>query len=258
MRAVVAGGRGFIGRHVCTALARAGHDVRVVGRGEPLGDGDVIIHLGLFDEATAAAVSTEVAGRPFVVASSGDVYFVYDQIHGREPWDGVQPAALTEDAPLRTQLYPYGRVAQTPKGTLVDYDKILVERAVLPNATVLRLPKVHGDGDPQPVLGGVAAWIASGRTVLLDTRVASWRWTFGRADDIAQAFVLAATAQRPDVYNVGEAVTPTWAERVAALGGDVQLVPTDQVPRELALPIAQPVDLVFDTTKIRRELGYSR
>jgi nucleoside-diphosphate-sugar epimerase len=256
MRAIVAGGRGFIGRHVCAALARAGHDVRVVGRGEPLGDGDAIIHLGLFDEATAAVATREVDGRPFIVASSGDVYFVYDQIRGREPWDGVQPAPLAEDALLRTQLYPYGRVAQTPKGTLVDYDKILVERAVLPHATVLRLPKVYGDGDSQPVLGSVAAWIASGRAVLIDARLASWRWTFGRADDIAHAFVLAATAGAAGVYNVGEVVTPTWAERVAALGGDVQLVAADQVPRELAVPIAQPVDLVLDTTKIRRELGY--
>jgi nucleoside-diphosphate-sugar epimerase len=258
MRAVVAGGRGFIGRHVCAALARAAHAVRVVGRGEALGDGDVVIHLGLFDEATAAAAAREVAGRPLVVASSGDVYFVYDQLRGREPWDGVQPGPLAEDAPLRTQLYPYGRVAQTGKGTLVDYDKILVERAVLPHATVLRLPKVHGDGDPQPVLGATCAWIASGRPVPIAASVADWRWTFGRVDDIAHAFVLAAAAGRTGVYNVGEAVTPTWAERVAMLGGEVARVPADQVPRELALPIAQPVDLVLDTAKIRRELGYAR
>src|SRR5687767_1594978 len=99
MRVIVAGGAGFIGRHVCAWLEAAGHEARVVRRGEPLGEGDAIIHLALYDEATASAVAEEVGERLLVVASSGDVYYVYDQIHGRERWDGYNDGVpLREDA----------------------------------------------------------------------------------------------------------------------------------------------------------------
>src|SRR5438046_3071912 len=124
MQVLVAGGRGFIGRRVCAWLEREGHHVRVAGRGERLVGGDVVVHLGLFDERTACGVVAQLEGRPLVVGSSGDVYRVYDQLRGREPWDGVQPGPLDEDAPLREQLYPYGRIVPTPKRMLLDYEKI--------------------------------------------------------------------------------------------------------------------------------------
>jgi nucleoside-diphosphate-sugar epimerase len=258
VKVVVAGGRGFVGRHVCAWLARAGHEVAVAGRGDSL-DGDIVIHLALFDEATARTAVAAVGSRPLVVASSGDVYRVYDQLRGREPWEGVQPGMLSEDAPLRAELYPYGREAVTPKGTFVDYDKILVERAVLAaGATVLRLPKVYGPGDPLPELGPAVRRARAGAPVVIGNRVAAWRWTHGYVEDIAHAIGLAATLPvvRGRIYNVGEPDPPTAVERLRAAVGAVEIVADDAVPAELATPIANAVDLVYDTSRIRRELGY--
>jgi nucleoside-diphosphate-sugar epimerase len=184
-----------------------------------------------------------------VVASSGDVYFAYDQVHGREPWDGVQPGPLDEDAPLRVQLYPYGRRAETPKGTFVDYDKILVERVVLDaGATVLRLPKVWGPGDPGTLVSTALRTQLVGEPVAIAAAHARWRWTHGYVEDVAHAIGLAALSPRARVYNVGERDTPTLADRLHAIviesGG-------------LAVPIAHAVDLVMATERIRAELGYA-
>lgn len=257
VQVLVAGGRGFIGRHVCEWLTREGHHVRVSGRGEPLIGGDVIIHLGLFDARTAREVASQLQGRPLVVASSGDVYFAYDQMRGREPWDGVQPGPLGEDAPLRVQMYPYGRMVSTPKRTLVDYEKIHVEREVAP-ATVLRLPKVWGPGAPPPPFAAEIRRVREGERAVLGERLAGWRWTHGYVDDVAHAIGLAATLPqaRGRTYNVGEASPRTTLERLRSFVGEVDIVPDDDVPPELRLPLANPVDLVFDTSRIRRELGY--
>ena len=259
MDVIVAGGRGFVGTHVCAWLVEHGATVRVAGRGDPLDGGDVIVHLGLFDETCARDVARELRDRRLVVASSGDVYFVYDQLRGREPWDGVQPGALAEDAPLRSQLYPYGRDAMTPKGRFVDYDKILVERAVLDvGATVLRLPKVYGPGDPAPVYAPAVRRMRGNAPVVIGERVAGWRWTHGYVEDVAHAIGLAATHAelRGRIFNVGEAATPSQLDRLCAVVGAVEVVPDDRVPSELAAPIVNAVDLVLDTSRIRRELGY--
>lgn len=194
-----------------------------------------------------------------MVASSGDVYYVYDQLRGRVPWDGVQPRALAEDARLREELYPYGRIAETPKGTFVDYDKILVERAAMAasHITVLRLPKVYGPGDPAPIFGAVVRRMLRGEPVVVGERVARWRWTHGYVENVAHAIGLAATSGARGVYNVGEADPPPLVDRLRAIAvGEVEVVPDERVPAELRIPIANPIDLVFDTTRIRLELGY--
>ncbi len=62
-----------------------------------------------------------------------------------------------EDAPLRDRRYPYRgevpRATDDPERWLDDYDKILVEQAVMGElslpGTVLRLPMVYGPGDLQ-------------------------------------------------------------------------------------------------------------
>jgi nucleoside-diphosphate-sugar epimerase len=251
---LVAGGRGFVGRHTCAWLAERGDIVHVAGRGDPLDRGGVVVHLGLFDEATAIAAVAQLRGRPLVAASSGDVYFAYDQLHGRESWDGVQPGPLSEDAPLRTQLYPYGRRADAggePKRVVIDYDKILVERVVLAaGGTVLRLPKVWGAGDTGTLVTTALRKRLAGEPVVVARAHASWRWTHGYVDDVAHAIGLAARAPRNRVYNVGERDTPTLAERL-------QAVIADEASPELRVPIAHAVDLVMATDRIRAELGYA-
>jgi nucleoside-diphosphate-sugar epimerase len=95
-----------------------------------------------------------------------------------------------------------------------------------------------------------------GAPVVLGERVAGWRWTHGYVEDVAHAIGVAATRHVPGIYNVGEADPPTALERLRAIVERAEVVPDDRLPPDLVVPIANPVDLVFETSKIRRELGY--
>jgi nucleoside-diphosphate-sugar epimerase len=266
MLLAVAGGRGFIGAHVVAAALRAGHEPLVTGRGEAIPSAaDAVVHLGLFSEADAAhALAPEGARRRrWVIASSGDVYRRYGWLLGNEA-DPGPPGPLDEDAPLRTQLYPYGRHAQGPRGELVDYDKILVECAGrAAGAVVLRLPKVYGPGSSAP-FGAWLERLSAGQQVRVAESVAAWRWTHGYVEDVAEALVLAAQTAGIDgrVYNVGETATPTLRARIEALAaaagrpGAVAVVPDQEVPPDLRVPILRVADLVYDTRRVRAELGW--
>jgi nucleoside-diphosphate-sugar epimerase len=119
VRVAVIGGRGFVGRATVAALGRRGHDALPVGRGDRVPAVDAIIHLALYSEADARA-ARGLGGR-LVVASSGDVYRAYGQLVGLA--DGpAAPGPLDEEAPLRSQLYPYGRVIEMRGRTYLDYE----------------------------------------------------------------------------------------------------------------------------------------
>ncbi len=300
MNILIIGGTGFIGRHVTADLARDGHDVTVLHRGihePPLptlvrhvraatagipvtefpdeirrATFDVIIHMVLTgdrDTAAAQLAFRERAGR-LVAISSGDVYSASAQVLGKEPPSGDPSALIAEGAPLRKELFAYGRRIASPWGEIDDYEKILVERvatsdASLP-ATVLRLPMVYGPGDPQQRFGPYIAQMRERRPVIfISERQARWRYTHGYVENVAQAIALAATNPRAvtRTYNVGEHPTPTLEARVRALGdaaawrGELAIVPEAQLPAELRSPTIYARDVIFDTNRIRTELGYS-
>ena len=84
MRALVTGGSGFVGRHVCAALRERGHEVVVAGRaGE---DGQVDVAFELADagsvraavEGAAPDVIFHLAAQAFVPASIRDPMATYD------------------------------------------------------------------------------------------------------------------------------------------------------------------------------------
>ncbi|HEY7462514.1 MAG TPA: NAD-dependent epimerase/dehydratase family protein [Gemmatimonadota bacterium] len=305
MRVLIVGGTGFIGRHVARALDAAGCEVTVLHRGPHDGDlpgsvrhvrdesaaipvtrfpdaalrpaPDVVVHMVPIGEADARAAVEAFRGvaRRLVAVSSGDVYRAYGRLIGKEPsespeWLSGSPGPfLPEDAPLRTTLYPYGREVEGPWGPLRDYEKILVERAVLGEpglpGTVLRLPKVYGPGDPRSVFLPYLKRMDDGRpAILLGYRQARWRWTHGYVEDVAAAIALAAMDERAAgrVYNVGELPTPTLAARVLALGrvagwqGRIVTLPDDRLPAHLRTPYGSEPDLAYDTARIRTELGY--
>ena len=304
MRVTVIGGTGFIGQHVLARLAQQGHEVTVVHRGEhepelppsvrhvhdekaavPVlefprelmaGATDVVIHMVLVGERDAEAAVRAfhgVAGR-MVAISSGDVYRAYGQLIGSEPDAGdardAHAALLSEDAPLRRALYPYGREATGPWGPLRDYDKILVERVVMSApglaGTALRLPRVYGPGDRQhTLLPFIRRMLDQRPAILLGAAQARWRWTHGYVENVADAIAAAATDERAagHIYNVGEPATPTVEERVRMLGGvvgwsgDIVILPDDRLPRHLAGPYSYASDLAFDTSRIRDELEWT-
>jgi nucleoside-diphosphate-sugar epimerase len=207
-----------------------------------------------------------------VAISSQDVYRAFGRVNGKEsgPLDSLP---ITEDSALRQNLYPYRgetlRNEDDPKKWQDDYDKILVERVVMGDAnlpaTILRLPMVYGPGDYQHRLFPYLKRMDDKRpAILLDEAEADWRWTHGYVESVADAIALAVTEQRAtgQIYNVGEPFPLTMAEWIALIGkiagwqGRVVSVPHGRLPEPLRFGINAEQDMVVDSSRIRRELGY--
>lgn len=294
MRILVIGGTRFIGPPAVRRLVERGHQIAVFHRGETEAElpsdvehlhGDrarlpefadavrrfgpeVALDMAAYTEAEARGAVDAVRGvaRRVVAVSSMDVYRAYGRFHGTEPGP-PEPVPLTEDARQRERHYPYRGEGRA----LDDYEKILVERAVMNSrdvaGTVLRLPMVYGPGDYQHRLFVDLKRMDDARAaILLAGEVARWRWTRGYVEDVAAAIALATTDDRAAgrVYNVGEADALTYAEWVEALGraagwpGRVVALPRERLPAHLMPPggnYAQ--NLITDTTRIRDELGYA-
>jgi nucleoside-diphosphate-sugar epimerase len=269
-RILIVGGTRFIGAHAARQLVAAGAEVTVLHRGQsesPLpdtvrhirdpraaypivefpdaagkADWDVVIHMVMMGETDARAAASAFGGRAgrLVMISSGDVYRAYGRLTGHEPGP-ADPVPLTEDAPLRGALYPYRAQAEKMGAYAHDYEKILAERVTreaAPPSVILRLPKVYGPGDNSDLA-----------TVYAFASQPHWRWTHGHVENVARAIVLAAThpAAPGRTYNVGEPVTPSMGERLARL-------PAKPVRR--APPFHYEQDIVYDTARIRAELGF--
>ncbi|MEP6800370.1 MAG: NAD-dependent epimerase/dehydratase family protein [Acidobacteriota bacterium] len=298
MRVLVVGGTGFLGPPVVSRLSNLGHQVTVYHRGEheaqlPFGvrhvhspqaappilffpeeltelAWDVVLAMSPIGERDSAHLMATFRGiaRRVVAVSSADVYRAYGVFRGTEEED-PDLRILTEDAPLRGNLFPYRDSGAQP-AYLADYEKILVERIVqsdpgLPG-TVLRLPAVYGPGDRQHRFASPWRRIADGRpAIVLGRAHAAFRWTHGYVEDVAQAIALAVTTERARgrVYNVGEASTPTIAGRMEAFGralgwgGRVAVLDEARLPRALAAAGNFEQPLVCDTSRIRRELDWS-
>ena len=300
MKILIMGGTGFVGPRVVELLVEEGHEVAVFHRGrtvadlpvgvehilgdrERLGDStdefgrfspEVVVDVAPMLEEHARAVMETfggLAGR-VVAVSSGDVYRAYGRLTGLEPGP-PDPVPLREDASLRERLYPYRgekpRAADDPMRWADEYEKILVERAVMGDpglpGTVLRFPAVYGPGDGQRRLFPYLKRMDDGRpAILLGEGMARWRWTRGYVENVAAAVALAATDERAAgrVYNVGEAEALTEAGWVGAIGGaagwdgEVVAVPEDRLPAHLSMSLDTSQHLFTDTSRIREELGY--
>jgi nucleoside-diphosphate-sugar epimerase len=274
MRILIVGGTGFIGPYVANEFHERGHEVTVFHRGrhESLLLPDVrhftseqaampvmtfprdllrhefelVVHMIAMGEAdTRAAVRTFTGhAARLVTLSSGDVYRAYGRFTGLEPGE-AEAGLLHEDSPLRDTLFPYRAQAKSAADLNYYYEKILVEREALGQAqlpgTVLRLPKVYGP-----------AGNANLATIYGYRDQPGWRWTHGYVENISAAIVLAALhpAGANRVYNVGEASTPSIAERLRTL-------PPSSLPPAAANRYDFRQNIAFDTTRIRKELGYA-
>lgn len=290
-----------MGPYVIASLSAAGHEVTVFHRGqtkselpqgveELLGDRDrlldyvdvlrtfspdVVLDMMMMNEGHARDLLATFAGYAgrVVMASSVDVYQAFGRVNKRE--DGkVDPALITEDAPLRQRLYPYrGETARTeddPARWMDDYDKIPAERVVMSHpelpGTVLRLPAVYGLNDHVHRMFRYLKRMLDGReTILLEEGEANWRWTHGYVENVADALALAVTEKQASgrIYNVGEPWAWSIAERVERIAhavnwhGRIVVVPKERVPEKLLWGIDTAQDIVVDSKRIRQELGYS-
>lgn len=273
MRVLLVGGTKFIGPYVASILVADGHEVIVFHRGEtesriPSGvrhihspnaaipvlefplevvelKPDVVIHMiamGEDDTCRALEAFKNKTSR-IVWISSGDVYRAYGLFAGLEKGD-PEPGLLNEDSPLREVLYPYRKSSTSAQDLNYFYEKILLERAVLENSNapsvILRLPKVYGPGGNADLA-----------TIYRYRHHPTWRWTHGYVENVAQAVVLAALhpAALGRTYNVGEAYTPTVAERLKLLP------PSDLLP-DYETNFDFRHDIAYDTSRIRRELAF--
>jgi nucleoside-diphosphate-sugar epimerase len=286
LRLLVIGGSGFVGGAAVARLRGLGHEAATFHRGESAdirGDRreltafrdafariepDTVVDTISYTEADAASLVATfrgIAGR-LVVLSSQDVYAQYGRFLGLET-GAADPAPAREDSPLRQSRFPY-RATARPGEMAYDYEKILVEEAAASDAalpaTVLRLPCVFGPGDPHHRVGQVLARMRRGEPVLLERAEASWRWTRGYVENVADAIALAATDARAAgrTYNVGEEAARTeadWAReigRAAGWEGEVRVVAREELPAAPAEPYDFEHDLAADTGRIRRELDY--
>ncbi len=296
LRVLVIGGTRFIGLHTIRALVAAGCEVAVFHRGTTETAGlphvqhlhgdrrdllssvrdferfapDVVldmIPLTRADAVDTMLAFTGLAGR-LVAISSQDVYLAYDILRNRADEPPV-PQPMTEDAPLRTQLYPY-RDLFPPDNRMFTYDKIPVEQTYLGEVglpgTILRLPAVYGPDDYQHRLFPYLKRMVDGRRwILLDEQASQWRWSRIYVQNAAEAIAMAVVSDAASgrTYNVAAPQARTETEWVKAIGasfgwsGEVVTLPTEQVPdhlRDEDLNFAQ--DLVADTTRIRDELGF--
>jgi nucleoside-diphosphate-sugar epimerase len=300
MRILVIGGTRFIGPCVVRRLFADGNEVTLFHRGKSMADlpesithmlgdrhnlmdfksafkslkPDIVLDMAPVTEQDARLVVDTFKGIAYrvVALSSQDVYRAYGILIGLEQGE-IEKMPLTEDANLRTRLYPYRddepRAEDDPQKLLDDYDKILVEKVYtsvseLPG-TILRLPMVYGPGDYQHRLFEYLKRMDDGRpAILLEEGYANWQWTRGYVENVADAIVLAIendTATKR-IYNVGKEEVLSTAEwiriiaRCAGWDGEIVVIPKDKLPKDLVPGMRSEQHLVSDTTRIREELGY--
>jgi nucleoside-diphosphate-sugar epimerase len=292
MRVLVLGGTRLTGPFLVRRLDALGHQVSVFHRGEHETDlpahvrhihgdfndpphelraatPDVLVHMWALTRSDAerfVAFFRGFAGRA-VVISSCDVYRAYGCFQRLESGP-ADPIPLAEDAPLRESRYPY-RNKKGPVEIPDHYDKVLVEAALreqnsLP-VTILRFPAVYGPHDYHRFRPWVQKLVSGNGEIKLQEDFARWRWTHGFVEDVAESVVLAATqeAAAGRTYNVGEATTPPWAERlrewarVAGWRGRIVPVAADALPESERMAQDFSHHLVIDTRRIRAELSYA-
>ncbi len=298
MQFIILGGNGFIGHFFTQSLLEAGHQVVVIHRGsrkitphpqlvsvvmerrETERLARLIDHYRpdwLVDFIAYTAQDAwdwkgicEQFALPLLLISSGDVYEAYDVLQKQS----LRPplGMLTEEAPLRKQLFPYGQKANPadPDTPWQQYEKILVEnllRNTLPvPPTIARLALVYGPQDPRHRFAPYIKRMLDQRPyILLDQGKASWKWSriFVRnAAHALQCLVEQGEKSRGKVYNLAEEAARTELEWLKILAeklnwqGEICLCETHQLEPPLRENLRWEQDLLMDSSKIRTQLGY--
>jgi nucleoside-diphosphate-sugar epimerase len=285
MRVVVLGGTGFVGRAVVEELQAHGDEALVVHRGEHevetvaspphlhasrsdlarfrgtirdfRPDAFLDVPAGTREEAEAVIRAIPQDFR-FVVLSSMDVYRAYGSLLAGTATDA---GPLDESAPVRTQRYIHrGQGYQ-----FEQYEKLDVEDACLSvGATVLRLPMIYGEHDPQRREKFILRRCRAGRPKI-PMGPGTLLWSRGYVRDIAAGIRLAIESERAsgEIFNLCEATTAPirlWAGQiVTAAGAHTELVevPEDLLPEDMRITRSVSQHLLFDSSKAREILGWS-
>lgn len=304
MKVLIIGGSGFIGGYVSKQLVARGDEVINFHRGQtPLDSSidddetggahweiigqrsnlesyreemrklspEVVIDMIAMSESDAQSLMNTFTGiaKRGVVISSADVYRNYELLRGVEE-DTPDPNRLTENSPLRTNLFAYRRQAKDETDRFYNYEKILVERAVINSlelpVTVLRLPAVYGPGDQRHRLYPYLKRMEDGRpAILVERRMMDWRWTRGYVENVAAAISWSAGDQSSGsrIYNVGESnglPEKDWIAQIAEVAGwlgQVVGVEPAQLPGQMRSGLCWQHLLETDTSLIHAQKGFS-
>jgi nucleoside-diphosphate-sugar epimerase len=245
--------------HVHGDFARFGEYLPQLVRRKP----ELVIDLAPYIDKDGHGVRHFLGGPArAVVTTSQDVYRAFAVLHGSEPAEQPQPTPLTEESETRTRRSP----DMTPE---MDYDNLEVEQALAGDAapvTILRLPLIYGPHDPQRRLTHYVRRMYDGRpAILLDERLARFRWSRSYVENVAAAVVLAATDDRARgrTYNVAERHTATWEEWLRDIAdacgwkGEIVALPAERLPAALHFAVPAGQDLDASSERIRGELGYT-
>lgn len=231
---------------------------------------DVVLDMVAYTQSDAQDVIETFKGIAdrVVGISSQDVYRAHDILWGREV-GLLDPTPLSEDSPLRSQLYPYQN-APHPIEIPSDYDKILVEQIYMtasdPIGTILRLPMVYGPNDPLHRFFPYLKRMDEGRpAIVLEEQMAHWQGSYGYVENVAHAIVLAVTNAKAAhrIYNVAELSAQSQADFIREIAlaagwiGQVVVVPQSALPQSWVLPFNVSQHWLTDSTRIRQELAYT-
>ncbi|HJS99179.1 MAG TPA: NAD-dependent epimerase/dehydratase family protein [Terriglobales bacterium] len=300
MNILLIGGTGFIGLPVVRELSRQGQDVAILHRGSRTIDlpkgvetilgnrntlsqnsavrrfaPEIVIDMILSSAPQAQALMDTFRGvaKRVLAISSMDVYRAMGLVHGTESGP-LQPLPLTETSELRSTPHPYSPESLKMMRKIFDwaddaYDKIPVERVVLSDpqlpGTVLRLPAVHGPGDPLHRFFPYLKRMDDRRPkIIFWDELAAWRWSRGYVENVAAAIALAATSEAASgqIYNVCEEPALSeleWANQIASVvswKGDFVLLPRERTPQHLLLLRRADQHWVASSQKIRKQLGF--
>ena len=284
MRVAVIGGTGFIGRAIVAELESAGHSVLVIHRGQheteqasasehahverhdiaglvaalDRFEADALVDGIALTARDADDVLTAVPGAlRMLVLSSIDVLRAFGALHADAESD---PLPLDERAATRPERYPYrGKVPG-----MDDYEKLDVEERFLwRGATVIRLPMVYGEHDPQRREEPVLRRLRAGRA-RIPIKAGNWLCTRGYVGEMARGVRLAleSDAAAGEILNLGEARTwsvRVWYEQIiAAAGSEATLVPIGDatLPPDLGLASTMRQHVLVDSSKAAAMLGW--
>ena len=294
MKVLVIGGTGFIGSHVVRQLIEMRHEVTVFSRGQTIAElpsgvkwikGDrlnlseyrlefknlapeVVLDTIPYTAKDAQSIVNTFKGiaKRIVAISSQDVYRARDILWQRETGI-IDPTPLTEDSPLRSQLYPYRGLSDDPFA--YSYDKIPVEQVYMETkdllATILRLPMVYGVGDAWHRFYSYIKRMSDRRqAIVLERTIADWQGCYSYVENVAHAIALAVDNNKAAgrIYNVCESPTSEadWLKAIAKVigwQGDVIIVTKSQMPDTWEFRENLTQHWVSDSTRIRTELGYT-
>ena len=245
MKVAVSGGSGFIGRHLCSALAAAGHEVQPIKADSAAVQAPVLVHLAGIAHRRASAEEldainvrlTERLGRQAAASGAHFVFLSSVKVHGER-----SATLLTERSPIVPED-PYGASKARAEDALRGIAGLRL--------AVLRPPLVYGPGVKANFLALIRA-IARGWPLPLasiDNR-RSLVYVGNLVDAIARAMQIEGTYLVSD----GAAVsTPQLCrDLAAALGTRARLFP---FPRPL-LPAKLAASLEVDDGAFRRRAGW--